>query len=207
MSSLWHELTRSTGIVGAVLMVAALAWGFFFSARATGKKLRPNWWLDLHNWLGGAALFFIAIHILASWLDAGSGVGVAQVFVPGTSPDGWGITWGVLAAYLLVAVVFTSWPRRLRRRPWWRIIHLGSVAGTLMAYVHAYQTGSDISRFIFQVGFVLTAALAVYALGVRLFSQIEKRLATRARQATAELTADSQPALITDSVGAGQMET
>lgn len=206
MNRLWHEVTRSTGIVAAILMVAALAWGFFFSARATGQRLRPNWWLDLHNWLGGAALAFIAAHILSSWLDATSGVGVAQIFVPGTSPDGWGITWGVLAAYLLTAAVFTSWPRRLRKRPWWRVIHLGSVAATAMAYMHTYQTGSDLSRFVFQVGFVLTGGLASYALGVRLFSYIEKR-AESSRRATAGFTADSELALMSHSDPAGQMDT
>ncbi len=37
-----------------VLVVVALLWGFLFSSRATGTRLRPNWWLDLHNWLGGS---------------------------------------------------------------------------------------------------------------------------------------------------------
>ena len=53
MSSWSWYLTRSTGIVAAVLSVAALVWGLFFSARNTGTRLRPNWWLALHNWLGG----------------------------------------------------------------------------------------------------------------------------------------------------------
>jgi hypothetical protein len=45
---MWY-LTRSTGIVATLLAAAALVWGFLFSARATGRRLRPNWWLDLHN--------------------------------------------------------------------------------------------------------------------------------------------------------------
>lgn len=203
MDTFWNGLTRSTGIVAALLMVAALGWGFFFSARATGQKLRPNWWLDLHNWLGGAALAFIGVHILASWMDPSSGVGIPQIFVPGSS--NWGITWGVLASYLLVAVVFTSWPRRLRKRPWWRVIHLSSVAATAMAYVHTYQTGSDISRVVFQIGFVITAGLATYALGIRLFSYLEKAFPRRA--GAAGLSADSELPLIPRSTPNGQMET
>ena len=52
---MWY-LSRATGIVATVLAVAALVWGFLFSARETGNRFRPAWWLDLHNWLGGSAL-------------------------------------------------------------------------------------------------------------------------------------------------------
>ncbi len=66
---LWF-LTRSTGIVAAVLAVAALVWGFFFSARNTGSRRPANWWLALHNWLGGLTLGFIGAHMLLSVMDS-----------------------------------------------------------------------------------------------------------------------------------------
>ena len=49
MNDMWWYLTRATGIVATVLAVAALVFGFLFSARETGNRRRPNWWLDLHN--------------------------------------------------------------------------------------------------------------------------------------------------------------
>lgn len=167
---MWY-LTRSTGIVATILVVAALVWGFFFSSRATGKRLRPAWWLDLHNWLGGIALVFTGLHIVTSWLDTSSGIGLKQITVPGTAViRGWSITWGVLAAYLLVVVVFTTWPRRLSNRRWWRILHLTSVGATVLALLHAYQSGSDATRLSFRVGFVAVSALATYGAGIRIFS-------------------------------------
>jgi sulfoxide reductase heme-binding subunit YedZ len=172
---MWY-LTRSTGIVATLLAAASLLWGFLFSARATGRILRPNWWLDLHNWLGGLALTFVGVHILTSLLYSDSGIGLLQVFVPGTANFGaWGIGWGVLAAYLLATAVFTTWPRRLRNRRWWRVAHLGSVVGMAFALVHAYQSGSDASRVAFKVGIVVTAAIASYALGLRVFSYPNRR--------------------------------
>ncbi len=160
--------TRSTGIVATVLMVAALLWGFLFSSRATGKRLRPNWWLDLHNWLGGIALIFTGVHIVASVLDSSSGIGIVQALVPATATDTWAITWGVIATYITVAVVFTSWPKRWSNRRWWRVVHLLSVPGTALVLVHAYQSGSDSSRVAFQVGMVIAVAFATYGLGLRL---------------------------------------
>jgi hypothetical protein len=178
MNQLMWYLTRSTGIVATLLAAASLVWGFVFSARATGRRLRPNWWLDLHNWLGGLALTFVGAHIAVSLLDSDSGIGIVEVFVPGTAEfGGWAIGWGVLATYFFAAVVFTTWPRRLRNRRWWRVVHLSSVAGMALALVHAYQSGSDASRAVFKAGIVVSSAISTYVLGLRLFSSLGRRRA------------------------------
>jgi DMSO/TMAO reductase YedYZ heme-binding membrane subunit len=169
MNDVAFYLTRSSGIVAALLLVAALLWGFLFSSRATGKRLRPNWWLDLHNWLGGLALVFTIIHIVFSLLDSNSGITLLRALVPGARGDGqWAITWGVISTYALVAVVFTTWPKRMTNRRWWRIIHLVSVPAVVLAFLHADQIGSDASRGIFQIGMVAAAAVGTYGLGLRL---------------------------------------
>jgi DMSO/TMAO reductase YedYZ heme-binding membrane subunit len=173
MDELLGAVTRSTGIVALMLAVLALAWGFFFSSRDTGSKLRPAWWLDLHNWLGGLTLIFTGVHILASWLDSTSGVALADVFVPGLS--GWAITFGVLATYLFATAVFTSWPAKLKKRPWWRIIHLGSVPATVFAFLHTIQLGSDSDSLWFRVAIVVSAAFATYGLGIRVFNLIARQ--------------------------------
>ena len=118
MSDLWWYVSRSSGIVATVLIVLALTWGLFFAARATGNRRRPNWWLDLHKYLGGLAFVFTVVHVVAVYQDHLSGIGLLQIFVPMTATGWeWGITWGVLATYIFAAVVFTSWPRkRLSRR-------------------------------------------------------------------------------------------
>ena len=113
---MWY-LSRSTGIVAAVLAVAALAWGFLFSARETGTRYRPAWWLDLHNWLGGIALIFTIAHIATSYLNSDAGLSLASLFVPGVAPSQrLALAWGVVATYLIATAVLTSWPRRLFSR-------------------------------------------------------------------------------------------
>src|SRR4051812_17269591 len=113
MNQLWWYLTRATGIVATALAVLSLLFGVFFSARNTGTRRPANWWLDLHNYLGGLALVFTGAHIVASVLDPDSGVGVAQALLPGTSSTArWAMTWGVLATYTFAIATFTSWPKR-----------------------------------------------------------------------------------------------
>ena len=169
MSNAAYFLTRSSGIVALLLLVGSLLWGFIFSSRATGKRLRPNWWLDLHNYLGGLALVFTLVHILASLVDENASITVVRVLAPAASGDQrWAITWGVVSTYALVAVVFTSWPKRMTNRRLWRLIHVASVPATLLAFVHAVQTGSDASRAPFQILILLAAAIGTYGLGLRL---------------------------------------
>jgi predicted ferric reductase len=167
----WWYLTRATGIVATVLAVASLVLGLFFSARNTGPRRSPAWWLDLHNYLGGLALVFTGAHLVASVLDPNSGLGVIQVVIPGTADTAsWAVTWGVLATYTFVIAVFTSWPKRRFSRRVWRWLHVTSVAGVALAGLHAYQLGSDAATTLFKGSLVAAAAFGVYALALRLIS-------------------------------------
>ena len=144
MSEIWWYLSRSSGIVATVLIVAALVCGLRFSARATGTKHRPKWWLDLHNYLGGLAFAFVVVHIVAVYQDELSGIGLLQILVPMTAPGwAWGISWGVIATYGFALVVFTSWPRKRGSRRVWLAIHLMSVPAAVLAGVHAWMVGSS----------------------------------------------------------------
>ena len=179
MTDLWWFLSRATGIVATILAVAALAWGFFFSSRNTGTRLRPAWWLDLHNWLGGLALVFTAAHLLTVLVDRGSGIGVIHILVPNTaSTRTWPMTWGVIATYLFTVVVFTSWPRRRFTKPVWRALHLTSGVGVVLAGLHAYQAGSDARLLATRIGLLVATAVGTYALGLRLFGS-RRRAASR----------------------------
>lgn len=176
MNDLIPALTRASGIVAAIASVAALASGFLFSARETGERRKPAWWLDFHNGLGGLALIAIVVHVVASVFDRNFVVGVVEVFIPGiASTNRWALAWGVLATYLLVGAVFTTWPRRVRDRRLWRIVHLGSTVAVALALVHGYQMGTDAARLLFQVGLVALVAPATYALGVRAFEALRPR--------------------------------
>ena len=171
MSDAWWYLTRATGLVATALAVASLVLGLFFSARNTGPRRTPAWWLDLHNYLGGLALVFTGAHVVATVLDPNSGIGVVQAVVPGTADaESWAVTWGVLATYTFVIAVFTSWPKRRFSRRIWRWLHVTSVAGVALAGLHGYQLGSDAATSIFKATLVVGSAFGVYALALRLIS-------------------------------------
>lgn len=174
-SWMWY-LTRSTGIVAAVLAVASLVWGLFFSARNTGTKLRPNWWLALHNYLGGLTMFFIALHMLVSFLDTDAGLRFIDLFIP-SGAVGWSIGWGVVAFWLFLIVVLPSIARVRRRLPRkaWHVVHLLSIPAVVLTAVHAYQAGSDTLTASFTRGLALLIGIAVYPVTIRLIGLAQRR--------------------------------
>lgn len=188
MSNVVAALTRSSGIVAGVLAVVTLVTGSLFSARETGRRVRPAWWLDLHNGLGGLTLAAVAVHIVVSVLDRDFAVDVIDVVIPGVASANRGaLAWGVIATYAIAGAVLTTWPRRLRRPRLWRTIHLSSIAAVVLSFVHGYLMGSDAHRAAFKIGVVVVAAPATYALGVRAFDVL-------VRHRRGHGAADSQPA-------------
>ncbi|CAB4362837.1 MAG: hypothetical protein F2681_03100 [Actinobacteria bacterium] len=176
---LWY-LSRSTGIVAAVLAVAALVWGLFFSARNTGTRMKPNWWLALHNWLGGLTLVFIGIHMLVAFANTRTGLRFVDLFVP-SNTVGWAIGWGVVSFWMFVIVVLPSMAkirRRLPRRAW-HVVHLLAIPATVLTVVHSYQAGSDsisgstnFMRFL-----AILMGVAVYPVSIRLIGIAQRRRA------------------------------
>lgn len=169
MGSWWWFLTRSTGIVAAALSVASLAWGFFFSSRTMGSRLRANWWLALHNWLGGMTLVFVVAHIAVSWLDEAQALRLVDLVVP-SAEVGWSIGYGVVAAWLFALVVLPSVTRIRRRLPrrLWHAVHLLAVPAVVLTGIHTALAGTDVTSQVFILGFSTLVAFAVFTLTIRL---------------------------------------
>jgi DMSO/TMAO reductase YedYZ heme-binding membrane subunit len=176
MSDLLWFLTRSSGIVALVLILAAVGDGLIFSGRETGRRLRPAWWMDLHRGLGGYALAFTGLHLVTAF-GADVGVSFASIFVPGAAE--WSttaMTFGVLAFYGMAITVFSSWPKRLFKRSTWHLVHLLSIPAAVLAAVHAYQLGSDASQPWYLALSLVCIAAVMYPVGLRLSGLANRRL-------------------------------
>ena len=183
-------LTRSTGIVAAILAVASLVWGLTFSARNTGRRWKANWWLALHNWLGWSTLGFTGLHMLVSFLDSAAGLRLIDLFVP-SSTVGWAIGWGVVAFWVFALVSVTSIVRVRRRLPrrLWHMLHVLTIPAIVIMGVHVVQIGTDATSTWFMWGLAGLAGLAVYPLSVRLIGVAASRL--RATTAATAATSSS----------------
>jgi predicted ferric reductase len=139
----WY-VARAAGLVSWVLLAAATFWGLALSTRALGDRPRANWLLDLHRWLGGTALAFTGVHVVALLADQYVHFGVADVLVPFASS--WhpvAVAGGVVAAYLLLAVELTSLARTALSKRAWRRVHTTSFVLFVTATIHGLTAGTD----------------------------------------------------------------
>jgi predicted ferric reductase len=140
---LWWYTARAAGLVAWVLVTAAVVWGVALTSRIAAKP-KPAWVLDLHRFLGGASVVFVAVHLGALACDQYVGFGATDLFVPMASKWKPGaVAWGVVALYLLAAVEVTSLLMRRLPRRWWRSIHFTSYVVFALTIVHALAAGTD----------------------------------------------------------------
>jgi DMSO/TMAO reductase YedYZ heme-binding membrane subunit len=163
MNQLWWYTARSAGLVSAALLAASVIWGLALSTAPRGARPRPAWRLDLHRYLGGLSVIFVAVHVLAIMADSYIGFGWVQVLVPFTSTwRPWAIAFGVVALYLLVAVELTSLARQRLPRPLWRRLHFLSFPLLVVAEMHLFMAGTDAgSRPVLGTAVAVNVVIAV----------------------------------------------
>jgi predicted ferric reductase len=183
----WH-VARVGGIVAWALVTASVVWGLLLSTGVAGRRLRANWLADLHRFLGGLAVVFTAVHVVALLFDRFVPFSVIQVLVPFTAS--WkptAIALGVVAMWLLLAVEVTSLLRHRLSKRAWRGVHLGSFALFWAASLHGALAGTDAAGAWFRVGSVAAVAGVLFLVLVRL-------LLTKQRTAQARPTLSRAPA-------------
>ena len=144
----WY-VARASGLVGWGLLTLATLWGLALSTKVFGRRPRPNWLLDLHRMLGGLALVFTGVHVIAILLDTYVHFGLVDVLVPFASK--WhpiAVAWGIVAMYLLVAVEVTSLLRSRLPKQLWRRVHYASFPLFVTATMHGLTAGTDTTRTV-----------------------------------------------------------
>jgi len=168
----WWYVTRASGIVAWLMLTASVIWGIVLSTKAFAGNRRPAWLLDLHRWLGGLTVAFVAIHIAALVADSYSHFGVADLTVPYASSWKPGaVALGVLAMWFLAAVELTSLAMKRLPKRVWRGVHMASYATFWLTSLHAAFAGTDRTRLLYQgtaTGTILAVAWAtMYRVGNR----------------------------------------
>jgi predicted ferric reductase len=175
---LWWYLARATGIVAWALVAASVLWGLVVSTRFVRARGAPRWFLDLHRFLGGLSVTFVALHLGTLVADSYVHFGLADVLVPFAS--GWKplpVAIGIVAMYLLVAVEVTSLAMKRLPRHWWRSVHLSSFAVFWLATLHGVAAGTDAQNTALFFAYLLTGGIVLFLTMFRALQ--EDRSATR----------------------------
>ena len=177
----WY-LARATGIVSWALLSLSVLWGVVLSTRLLGRRATPAWLLDLHRFLGGTAVVFVALHLVGLVGDSYVHFGPSELLVPLASA--WrpvAVAWGVVALYLLVAVEVTSLLRRRLPNRVWRRVHATSFAVWVLSTVHLFAAGTDAGNPVLQWSTLLLCVGVLFAVVVRVLSpKPDRRAPSRA---------------------------
>lgn len=168
----WWYVTRASGLVAWLMLTASVIWGVVLSTKAFPDQRRPAWLLDLHRWLGGLAVSFLALHLVALVADNYVHFGLLDLVLPFRSPWKTGaVALGVFAAWLLGAVELTSLARRRLPKRFWRVLHLTSYVSFWLTSLHAAFAGTDRGALLYQG----TAAASVLAVAWALMYRLANR--------------------------------
>jgi predicted ferric reductase len=141
---IWWYTARASGLVSWALLSASMLWGLVLSTKLRPPRIRPNWTLDLHRFLGGLAVIFVGVHLAALVFDSYVGFGLADLLVPFASH--WkpmAVAWGVVGLYLLVAVEVSSLARKHLPNRIWRRLHFLAFPLYAVATLHMVTAGTD----------------------------------------------------------------
>lgn len=61
----WWYVSRSSGMVAAVLLVMTIVWGLLASTKVLRRPGLPAWIADLHRGLGALTVVFVVVHLTA----------------------------------------------------------------------------------------------------------------------------------------------
>jgi len=189
----WWYLARSSGIVAWALLTASMIWGLLFTTRLLKGHPTPKWLLDLHRHLGGLALAFTGLHLVALFADSYIEFSIADLFIPFASDWKPGpVALGVVAFYLLLAVEATSLAMKRLPRKTWRSIHLTSYSLFWIATLHGITAGTDATHPAYWAANTLAAAAVVFLTIYRLLAERTRRRTIP--QPTAQRTSRRTPA-------------
>ncbi len=173
-SILWYA-TRGGGVVSLLLLTAVVVLGVLSVLRWQSPAWPRFVTNGLHRNLALVAVVFLTLHIVTAVVDPFTALGWNAALVPFSSS--YRQLWlgvGVVALYLIVAVVVTSLLRGLVGARAWRLVHWLTYACWPIAVIHSVGTGSD-TRFGWMLAiYAGCIAMVAVAIGWRIHSQFRK---------------------------------
>jgi DMSO/TMAO reductase YedYZ heme-binding membrane subunit len=169
ISQFWWYVSRSAGLVAAVLLVASLVFGVLMATRALKPLDKPSWMLAMHRWFSLLAVFATALHLIGLVADNFTHFGWVEIFVPFGSP--WKrlpVTLGVIAFYLFAVVQVSSWLMKRIPKRLWRSLHMSSYALVWLVFIHAGTAGTDVRNRAYAVVALILTILAAWAAVIRM---------------------------------------
>jgi predicted ferric reductase len=194
MNAIWEAVTwdiaRAGGFTAYILLTLAVIVGLALST----KLQSPSRWprlinSELHNFLTLLGTVFLAVHVLAVWIDPFTHFGLNEILVPLASHyrPVW-MALGIVALYLGIAIGISTLLRPRIGYAWWKRLHVLTLGIFLLATVHGIAAGSD-TQTIWALGIYVVSSAAV---GLLLIRRLQVQRADKRKHALAQAAASAR---------------
>jgi predicted ferric reductase len=159
------EFIRASGLAAYTLLTASVALGLSVSTRATdpvSKRAHVNEGHQTVSILAGA---MIGLHMVLLLFHDYIRFGVPDILIPFASD--WQplpVAMGIVATYLVVALLVSSAVRSHIGYSAWRTIHYAAFAAWALAAVHGVFSGSDSGSVLVQYLYIGSVAIVMLLL-------------------------------------------
>lgn len=143
---LWIWL-RAAGIGAYVALFLSVVWGLISSTSLVTKRVSKPTGNHFHAVVASTGLALLALHIVLLVMHEYMPFGVLDVLVP--MRDSFrpvAIAFGIVAMYMMVIVIVSSWAKKRLSKNLWRGIHLLAVPAFMLSLLHGVWAGSDTQR-------------------------------------------------------------
>ena len=166
----WWFLSRAAGMTSFALAALSIFTGLFVTTRLVSPRFKLPWLNDLHRYLSGLTLAFLALHIVSLAFDGYAPFSIKAMLLPFASSWRPGaVALGILALYCLIAIQITSIYRSKISKRLWRIVHASAIVVYIAALIHAIQAGPDVSYPAY-AAFMAVISVGIFVLFIsRLF--------------------------------------
>jgi DMSO/TMAO reductase YedYZ heme-binding membrane subunit/DNA-binding winged helix-turn-helix (wHTH) protein len=145
-ASSYLSMSRSSAMVGYVLLWMSMAFGLAISGKFTRIWPGGPIAVDLHQHLSVLGLIFSVFHVAILLGDPVLNFTLVKALVPFV-PNGYRPVWmgnlGKAALYLMVIITLSHYVRSRIGQRWWRRIHYASFATYVVTVLHSFFAGSD----------------------------------------------------------------
>jgi predicted ferric reductase len=175
------QLIRAAGLLSYLLLSIGVFVGIALKCRLFDGALKRPWVNEAHQSLTLASLGLMALHLVLVLANRHVPFTLLTALVPFASH--WkplATANGILALYLTLALVTSSYLQRSIGYRTWRTLHYGGFLAWLMALLHGITAGSDTSLPAVQALYWATAASVMFVTVFRLLlpSPVKQRPAS-----------------------------
>lgn len=177
---IWY-LTRSSALIGFFLLYLSIFFGIAIRNPLLRKIISPIYSLDIHGWISLQALLFVLLHGVSLLFDEFLAFDLANVFLPfsnlsenaiksGVNPIY--LAMGIVAFYLMIALIVSSYLRKYIKFWIWRLIHLFNIILWIFVIFHALKLGTDMKNEIVRNIFIYANGFLALLFAINLISKI-----------------------------------